>query len=187
MSDDLNKTVVRNRLDPEPQQQPAWYDISSSAMQQRGPWLREYMPSSLADFLTQALTYAPMAVGMRGRVMEGGLRPQDFATASIMERNALATNPRNYGPDIMGGSQKHGMNAEGLADRAGISDPQHWHNYGMHPADMTGHRAPRPSNLNTVPDEAGFNISAPLTADEIAVVMRLQGRKPFEIVPGGKE
>ncbi len=164
------------------------FPFASSAMEQRGPWMREYMPSTLADLLSQIMTYAPMAVpAMRGRVMEGGLRPQDFATAPAMERNALSNNPRNYGPDIMGGSQKHGMNAEGLADRAGIFDPQHWHNYGMHPADMTGHRAPRPSNLNTIPEEATFNINAPLTADEISTLMRLQGRKGFNVIPGGKE
>lgn len=162
--------------------------LSSSGLQHQGPWMRQYMPSTMADLLSQILTYAPMAVpAMRGRVMEGGLRPQDFATAPAMERNAIANNPRNYGPDVMGGSQKHSMNAEGLSDMRGISDPQHWHNYGMHPADMLPHRAPRPSNLNTIPEEATFNINAPLTADEISTLLRLQGRKPFETIPGGKE
>lgn len=103
MSDDLDKTVVRNRLAPEAEQSPAWYDISSAALQKRGPWLREYMPSTLADILAQALTYAPMAVpGMRGRVMENGLRPQDFAISNRTPDSPLAAPmmPAEINPSI---------------------------------------------------------------------------------------
>lgn len=69
--------ALRNRLDPSPEQLPAWYDISSSAMEKRGPWMREYMPSTLADLLAQTLTYAPMAVGVRSPITYGVLNSLD--------------------------------------------------------------------------------------------------------------
>lgn len=89
MADDPKKIPLRDRLDPWPIEDPAWHDMSAAANERRGPWMREYMPSTLADVLSGFLSYAPLAVpAMRGRVMDNGLRPQDFAVA-----NRLAESP----------------------------------------------------------------------------------------------
>lgn len=182
--------------------------MSSSGLQHQGPWMREYMPSTLADLLSQILTYAPMAVpAMRGRVMEGGLRPQDYAVAPAMERNALNMTPKDYGPDIMGGTRGRtngdAMNAEGLSDMRGMSDPQHWHNYGMHPADMAGHRAPRPSNFNDAPqytiegrgpglsrqemEKLGFKFEVDPRYRQEPFDFGTNNGSQFNVIPGGKE
>lgn len=167
------------------------FPFSSSAMEKRGPWMREYMSSTLADLLSQILTYAPMAVpAMRGRVMEGGLRPQDYAIGPAKDRAATKTGTsyQDEFQSLISGRPGSELGSAHMPEYySGFSQPTNWHNYGMHPADMLPHRAPRPSNLNSIPEEATFNVNAPLTADEISTLMRLQGRKPFETIPGGKE
>lgn len=175
--------------------------LSSSGLQHQGPWMREYMPSTLADVLSQILTYAPMAVpAMRGRVMENGLRPQDYATAPAMERGALSKH--DYGPDIMGGAQKHGMNSEALVSMGGANmrqfkanTPQDMSAYIALPEEVQAWARQQPANMSDAAylanrQKPGFFQDPYRDALIPQLNKNRRGReseRPFDVIPGGKE
>ena len=246
MSDDISRAlrvaqqavVPKNALDqgdygygnpaqlPEPR-----FPFSSSAMEAKGPWMRDYMPGGLADFLAQVMTYAPMAVpAMRGRVMEGGLRPQDYAIGPAKDRAATkaGTSYQDEFQMLLSGNPKGELGSEaitkygGFPRNGGFVDPG-WADYRMSPRDMQTMQGRTPANRseftteprgpaftrqemeragyrydtdpkyrqepyspfrvieggpprNPLDPEAGFNINAPLTQEEIATLMRLVNR-----------
>lgn len=66
----LADALRRNALDPYPADLWQRYGpLGSHAMAQRGPWMREHMPSSLADFLAAAIQYAPAGFAARGAAL----------------------------------------------------------------------------------------------------------------------
>lgn len=84
MADDKpsNDALMRELLDKylgpkQTNSDPSWHDKyvkpwGSVATAERGPWMRQYMPQSLADFLASALQYGPMAL----RASSGPLPPR---------------------------------------------------------------------------------------------------------------
>lgn len=100
----------RNKLagDP-PQEDKNWWDRyglgGSAAMSERGPWMRQYMPQSLADFLASALMYAPMAMASWGG-------------AGMAQRAVSAA--RSGDPGITGGSREAPYSSAGLASHDSV-------------------------------------------------------------------
>ena len=74
--------------------------LGSHAMAQRGPWMRDYMPASLADFLAAMLQYGPPALPA---LRAGAVRGNDAAMVATKEQKALlAPGPYDWG--ITGGN-----------------------------------------------------------------------------------
>lgn len=190
--------------------------LSSSGLQQKGPWMREYMPSTLADLLSQILTYAPMAVpAMRGRVMGNGLAPQDFAIANRIHQTA----PEGAPSPILGGLSEHQIRM-GVRPRLNESPPTTIHEsaaglrmlHGGPGGSMRQFKANTPQDMSAyvaLPEEVGFwakqvPANAPSTEfarptpsgnahrdairmDEWKRLMRSEEFRPFDVISGGKE
>lgn len=181
--------------------------LSSSGLQHQGPWMRDYMPNTLADLLSQILTYAPMAVpAMRGRVMENGLRPQDYAIAPAKERATangktsyqdefqdVLSLPHNYAP-------KSQLHSSEITQYSGFRAPSDYRATPMEMRAMQGTKA----NSNAAPEYTLGERGLPFTREEmerLGMKFEIDPRyrqepfdwgagknsKPFDVIPGGKE
>lgn len=82
----------------------------SVAMQQRGPWMRDYLHPQIADFLASILQYGPMALGSRA----GATKAYDAGMAQKLHHQTLMAPEGKYPYD-------HGVTG-------GEPDPVAWHN-----------------------------------------------------------
>ena len=165
----------------------------SAAMAERGPWMRDKMPASLADFLASALTYAPMALpASRGGAGMG----RDAMMAYRLDRNQpmQALGGGEFGPldpGVAGGprrsqalSQIDRMFATDTLRKALEPHPANVRTVDPYDLAVTRQQWQRPANQNKSLQIEGY-IQAVIDQQWADIVRR--SRQPdFRVIPGGK-
>lgn len=129
---------ARNKLDGSPslaEMLLSYGPLGSHAMAQRGPWMREYMPESLANFLAGALHYAPLGfAAARGAALpspirtkpngewptQAAIRMGDEIVAGPSHMHALGIAAKKYGDAAVDAAlAKHGDMMDGFVTNTG--------------------------------------------------------------------
>jgi hypothetical protein len=197
MSDDPLKALLApaQAKSPEP-----LTPFGSAAMEKRGPWMREHMPSTLADLLASYMAYAPLALpAYTGRgMMPNRLAPQDFAIAPAMERGAAQNYPNASAPDIMppdfgsGALGRISPDAMRQFRSGGRQDPG---SYVATPEEVGAWGMQKPANMSDAAYQASRHkpgLLRDLYDDAVQQQLHLNRRvreseRPFDIIPGGRK
>lgn len=197
---ELTTADVLNRLEPSSLND-RFGLLGSAAMTRRGPWMRQYLPDALANFLASALQYAPMGLGSRGGVGVG----RDAIMAHRMNRPNEPGQSHIMDPGVTGESVLSAMEIMYPGSTRALGNPDRSNGMVAYPEEVQLWARQTPANISDAAamrrapntgalKDGGRDMDPAIGAYRDAQLMQARKRdqgkpsnRPFDVIPGDKQ